>query len=194
MHPVRSESSERLRSKQEERFRARQAEKAQRLRSERERRDARDTLAAETRLDDEPLLDALLDLGVRAESLSAFFLAPLVAVAWADGRVDERERERVLAAARHEGLDPSRPAHQLLERWLDEAPDDRFLPTWQRFVAASVRRGGRGVLADVEAKLAGRLREVAVASRGTLGIGRISREEAATLSRVAVALMDSGRA
>jgi hypothetical protein len=67
-------------------------------------------------IDDEAVLQQLASLGVRAETLAALTLIPLVEVAWADDRMEEREREAVLAGAESSGIAVDSPSHGLLER------------------------------------------------------------------------------
>jgi len=51
------------------------------------------------------LLARARQLGITAETAPAFFLAPLVQVAWAEGKVTKDELEAVLKIARERGID-----------------------------------------------------------------------------------------
>ena len=54
-------------------------------------------------MDNPDLLLRVKELGVTVDSAPAFFLAPLVQVAWAEGSVTEQERDTVLRLARARG-------------------------------------------------------------------------------------------
>ena len=51
-------------------------------------------LAVKLQIDDPALLRRIMALGVTLDTGAAFLLAPLVQVAWAEGGVTDRERER----------------------------------------------------------------------------------------------------
>jgi hypothetical protein len=51
-------------------------------------------------------------------------LAPLVAVAWADGEVVRAERVLVLREARRCGLEPGTEPYERVRGWLDQGPPD----------------------------------------------------------------------
>ncbi len=89
------------------------------------------------------------------EKLAALALAPLVEVAWADGAVTPGERQGVIEAARHFGLDQhSEFCRSTLRRWLHEAPPTEALQEWRRLLAATLtkssaraaRKSGEGLL------------------------------------------------
>jgi len=74
--------------------------------------------------------EALLALGITAENAAAFEALPLVEVAWADGRIDEEERWRLLEVATRLGVEFGRPAHALLESWLERRPAPQLFGAW----------------------------------------------------------------
>ena len=65
-------------------------------------------IAEATGITDDQVLDNLVKLNLRGDMMAAFQLYPLVAVAWADGKVDENERLAVLNAAQEQGIARSR--------------------------------------------------------------------------------------
>ena len=78
------------------------------------------------------IAQAVRELGYQPETIPLVYLAPLVQVAWADGRLTAREREDIEAAARARGIEAGSAAHQQLLQWLDAAhPDGRFRGTLQ---------------------------------------------------------------
>src|SRR3989454_7554191 len=76
---------------------------------------------------DEALLDRLLEMDLGPETILALILVPLVAVAWADGRIDPRERAALLKAAEERGVAPGSAARRLPEGWLLRRPESHLL-------------------------------------------------------------------
>ena len=62
-------------------------------------------------IQDEDYLHHLMELGIRPSTVLALSLVPLMAVAWADGKLDDRERDAVLKAAETRGVAPDSPGH-----------------------------------------------------------------------------------
>ena len=91
----------------------------------------------------------------------------------------------MLAGAAEAGLGREHVGHQLLDRWLREAPPRDLLATWTDYVRAiSAALDGEGRRA-LQADLLGRARRVAEATGGFLGIGRkVSASEEAVLARL----------
>jgi len=72
------------------------------MRATKEMAETRESLAAVTGIRDAQVLQKLLKLDIRAEPAVSFALVPLVAVAWADGQIDAKERRAVLAGWRRQ--------------------------------------------------------------------------------------------
>ena len=89
---------------EEEFFRRQDAALLAQRRTEEERRAARAALAAASHITDDALLDQLVALGINPNTLTALSLVQLVEVAWADGKVEDAEKQAILAAARAAGL------------------------------------------------------------------------------------------
>ena len=95
----------------------------------REQQDAehtRESLAAASGISDDTVLEELRLARIRAESLAAVSLRPLIQVAWADGRLAEQERSAILSTAQEDGMSEDQPACQLLGQWLERAPDSKL--------------------------------------------------------------------
>jgi len=154
------------------------------LRKSMEREESREALAAATGLGDRKLLDALLDAGLQATTLTAITLVPAIFVAWADGKVDEAERETILKAAADHGIEKESPGHQLLESWLGRKPKKSLWETWRQYAGAlrqSLPADSATTLSDQVQRLA---TAVAEASGGVLGIGKISKDERDVLDQI----------
>ncbi len=174
------------RTLEEEFFRRQQATLLARLRAEEEQEAARAALAAASRIKDPALLDQLVALGIGADTLTALSLVPLVEVAWADGTVEEAEKQAILVAARAVGLEGTSTGHRLLEKCLSERPRAELRNLWEQYIKSVC-----GALSDEERaalrhELLQRARGVAEAAGGIMGLGaRVSRREEALLSELA---------
>jgi len=126
----------------------------------------------------------LLDAGASGASLAGLALVPLVEVAWADGIVDEREREAVFAGARACGLRLEGVNRDALERALRTPVTPELRAAWREFareVAAALSQEARS---ELRAQMLGHARAVAAATGGFLGVGTVSRDEERTLRRL----------
>jgi hypothetical protein len=161
---------------------------ARRLQQElrREEEDALEGLAGASGISDETLLRKLAGLGIRADTLAALTLIPLIEVAWADGKMDEKEREAVLSGAESTGIPRESPSHGLLRIWIEDQPAPDLVDAWGDFIGTLC-----GELSDeqrdrLERNILDRAREVAEAAGGFLGLGtKVSKEESAVLESLA---------
>jgi len=178
-------NSKRGRGGEEEYFRKLERERlAQRELAERRAAELRE-LAEALGLGDASRGEALLALGITAETAPAFEALPLVEVAWADGAVAEDERWRLLEAATRLGVELGRPAHALLESWLERRPHSELFSAWHDFARH----------APVRSRLFEAAERVAGAAGGVLGFGTISRAERQALDGIRKSLANvAGRA
>jgi hypothetical protein len=147
-----------------------------------EEREAAGALGRATGVDDPALLARLAALGIRPETLAALTLIPLVEVAWADGVMDAKERDAVLASAVTSGIAEESASHRLLELWTLERPSPALLEAWRAFIGALVASLGARECANLRKKLIGRAVAVANAAGGLLDARpNISAEERAVL-------------
>jgi hypothetical protein len=94
----------------------------------------REELREVVQIKDEAFLDRLIELGINPETVLALTLVPLTAVAWADGILEDRERDAVMKAAEEKGVSPGTAGHQLLETWLSRRPDPEVFEIWKKYV------------------------------------------------------------
>jgi hypothetical protein len=144
---------------------------------ERTRVEQMESLAEISGIEDVEVLEKLVVLGLGHEALAALTLYPLVAVAWADGKVDSRERETALAAAIECGLERDGVSYHLLEDWLEHAPDALLLRAWQGFVRELAQQMTPEWRATFEHELLRRSRAVANASGEFLALDKTSKSE-----------------
>ena len=164
------------------------AERIEKLHQARERKQAKDALARATGIAEERVLEEILDVGVDTETLKALSLVPLVCVAWADGKLDDKEREAALRAAEAEGVCRESGSYPLFEAWLSKPPGaggGTLLEAWKDYTAALLGFLGDEAREALRRDILGRAREVARATGGLLGLGRrISPEEQAMLDEL----------
>lgn len=157
----------------------------QALRDKTASKQRREALSSASGITDDELLDRLEELEVSAETLAALSLVPLIAVAWADGNLDIKERQAVLDAAARKGLDAEHPGHQLLQQWLQRKPDAQLLAVWKGYVATLSQTLGQSAKDALKADLLGRARAVAETAGGLLGFGnKVSKTEQAALDEL----------
>lgn len=168
----------------EEAFFCKQDELRAQIHAAREHATAHEALAAHTPGADAALLDRLVELGIRVESLAALMLVPLVEVAWADGTMDPREREAVLNAATATGIELGSPSHALLESWTQDRPPAALYEAWRQYVASLCNELSADHRWHLEEQLLGRARNIARAAGGFLGLAKVSKPEEDVLQRL----------
>lgn len=126
---------------------------------------------------EERVLASLVQAGVRAETLAAVSLIPLVEVAWCDGAVSPEEREAVLNAAVSRGIVPASAAYDLLKHWLEQRPDAHIASSWKDYVQEMAKIMPQEEVAKLKKGVMERARHVAEAAGGFLGLATISRHE-----------------
>lgn len=169
----------------EDSFFAKEDEKLRKsLQEKEETKNKKEALSAASGITDDAVLEQLIALDIRSDTLAALSLVPLVEVAWADGTMDDKERSAILSAAKDIGLGSESAA--LLEGWLATQPGSRVLSAWKDYVAALVSTMDVATKDKLKQDLLGRVHTVAEAAGGFLGIvGAISSEEKAKLEELA---------
>ncbi len=127
-------------------------------------------------MSNEPEL-TLADLGMDALSSRALATLPLVQVAWADGTIQAKERERVLRAA-DEALGLGEEGARLLQDWLLHRPSDAYFAAGRRLLRSFAVTPRSGFDEPLLRKVLALAEEAAKAARGWLswfGIGAAER-------------------
>jgi len=162
----------------EEAFFARENQRLlERMRAKAELDERREALREVLLVKDEAFIDHLLELSIGPQTVLAVALIPLAAVAWADGKLDDREREAVLRAAEQRSVKPGTEAHELLTSWLEHRPGAGLIETWKRYVRALAPSFSDEEREAMRESVIGTARHVAEAAGGFLGLARISAAE-----------------
>jgi len=173
--------NERRKSLEEAFFKERDQQLLNKLRSEFEAFEEKNKIAHVSGIMDPQVLKDLVEAGVRAETMLAMRLVPVVEVAWSDGSLSPEERAAVLNAAASLDIHPGTAPYEMLSRWLQERPDPRLAAAWKEYVKELARVLPAGSLAELKRQTLDRCRRVAEAAGGFLGIGTISRSEQAKI-------------
>ena len=139
-------------------------------------------LAAVSGIQNPKVLEKLVGLGMTSSTMASLAVLPLVEVAWADGQLDEKEKEAVLAGAAHNGMAKGSIEYGLLDSWLKERPQPKLLDAWMYYIA-----GLREVLSlkemnELQVDLLNKAKKVAQTTGGLLS--KISSEEQAVLKKM----------
>ncbi|MFO0828594.1 MAG: hypothetical protein U0572_10660 [Phycisphaerales bacterium] len=130
----------------------------------------KEELRKKANITNEEVLDRLVAINVRGELLTAFKLYPLVEIAWADGKVDDRETRAVLDAAVKFGVPREGAAIQGLEAWLKRGPTKDGRAAWHAFAADLRNTLTPEELGTFRKDLVRAAKTVAEASGGFLGM------------------------
>lgn len=175
-----------VRKREEEYFRQRDKELIERMRQAAEAEQARKNLQDASGIENSALLQDLEELGFTPDTLSLLPLVPVLQVAWAEGGISAAERTMIVNLARSRGIAPGSAADLQLTDWLDRRPSDETFRKAGRLIGAMLDRPGS--LKVDAADLLAYCEQIAAASGGIFGIGKVSAEERAALEQIATQL------
>jgi len=178
----------RARALEEAFFNKQNQEILEKMRAKDAEKHTKSDLTKATGIEDEAVLTALLKTGVGAGTLAAISLAPLVLMAWRDGKLDTHERSAILRAAEERGLEQGTTTYSLIEKWLESRPGKEMKPAWEAYVKSLRERMPKDAYATLREEIVCRTREVARAAGGILGISSVSKSEKALLAEIEAAL------
>lgn len=160
----------------------------EKLRKEQSTTETAESIMKITGITDPKVAAELASIGVTIETLTAFRLVPLVAVAWADDRLEENERDAILQAAEKSGITPEEPAMAMLRLWTNKRPGAELMEAWCHYtksLSGSLNEANRAVFRK---EVIEQVQAVARSAGGLLGIASISASEKAVIDRVERAL------
>ena len=172
---------ERGRSLEDDYFRKKDRELVEKLQRAAAAETARADISKATGLSDPALADELLALGFTGETVALLPIVPIVQMAWAEGGVSAAERDLIVKFARGRGIAAGSAADTQLSAWMSARPSEEVFTRAGRLIRAMLDSGGAGLNAD---DLVAYCENIASASGGVFGIGKISGEERALLSKL----------
>ena len=175
---------ERGRALENEFYEKQDKEKLAAMKTKLDSQSSRDELRKASGMTDDAVLDKLVALGLRGNTIAALSLVPLIEVAWADGEIQDNERTAILQGAHGKGLEQGSDGYELLQSWLKRKPAVALIEAWEAYIKALT-----GQLNDEQNKLlknqiVGFAKMVAAAAGGFLGIGKVSASEEKVLHRI----------
>jgi len=144
----------------------------------------RDELRKASGMTDDAVLDKLVTLGLRANTIAALSLVPLIEVAWADGKIQDNERTAILQGAHGKGLDRGKPGYELLETWLGTRPGHELFEAWEAYIKALASQLNDEQNRLLRTQIIGFAKMVAASAGGVFGIGKVSAAEDKVLKRI----------
>jgi hypothetical protein len=182
--PDRDAFAERGRSFEEEYFRKKDRELIEKMRQAAAAEQTRADLGRKTGLTDPALLKELQDLGFTPETVSLLPLIPLIQVAWAEGGITKAERDLIVRLAKSRGIETGSDANEQLLQWMIAPPSPEVFAGAGRLIRAMLDSGSAQTGDLTADDLVKYCEEIAAASGGILGIGRLSADERALLSTI----------
>lgn len=176
------------RKREEEYFRRKDRELIERMRQQTEAASARQQLEAATGIRDPESLKDLEALGFTPRTLALLPLMPVLQVAWAEGGISTAEREMIVNLARSRDIEPGSAADQQLQGWLDTRPSEDTFRKAGRLIAAILDQPGGPEMQVSADDLLKYCEQIASASGGLFGFGKVSTEEKAALEQIATQL------
>lgn len=147
----------------------------------------REELRKASGMTDQAVLDKLVALGLRGNTIAALSLVPLIQVAWADGKIQDNERTAILQGAHGKGLEKGTAGYELLQTWLQQKPSIELIEAWEAYIKALGSQLNDEQNRLLKNQIVGFAKMVAAAAGGFLGIGKISAEEEKVLERIEAA-------
>jgi hypothetical protein len=179
---------ERGRALEDEYFRRKDRELLEKIRHKAATEEAERALGASAGISDPEVLHELRALGFTPETIALLPLVPVLQVAWAEGGVTPVERHLIEKLANARGIVPGSGADAQLMDWLANRPSDEVFHGAARLTLALLESGS-SVVADLRAdQLVEYCEQVASASGGIFGLGRVSADERALLASIAADL------
>lgn len=147
----------------------------------------REELRKASGMSDDSVLDRLVELGMRANTIAALSLVPLIAVAWADGEIQDNERTAILQGAHGKGLEQGTDGYELLQTWLKSKPSDDLFTAWESYIKALAGQLNEEQGRLLKNQIVSFAKMVATAAGGLLGFGKVSGSEEKMLGRIEAA-------
>ena len=148
---------------------------------------SREDLRKASGMTDDSVLDKLVALGLKSNTIAALSLVPLIAVAWADGTIQDNERTAILQGAHGKGLEQGTDGYDVLNHWLAKRPDDALFVAWEAYIKSLASQLNDEQNRLLKNQIVGFAKMVAGSAGGFLGIGRVSASEEKVLARIEAA-------
>ncbi len=136
---------------------------------------------------DEAVLDKLIALDIRPDVLATLFAIPLIAVAWADGELQEEERDELFRYAHKAGLNNKQVDTKIISVWLKQKPAPELMEAWEHYIQELCKQLSPEERQSLKEEVLTDARTIANAAGGFLGFGTLSPEEQKVLGQLEAA-------
>jgi len=154
----------------------------------RKTKETKEALARVSGIEDEVVLDKLVALDVKPETLAPFSLIPLIEVAWADGVVTGDEAAAILESASGSGIKKGSVEYDLLKQWIGRKPSPDLIEAWIQYARDLGSKLTQIERDSLRASVISRAKRLARVSGGVFGIGAVSVQEKTALGKMEQAL------
>jgi len=180
--------TEDIRKREEEYFRCKDRELLERMRQAAADAAARQSIENVTGIHDPEQIQELQALGFTPATLPLLPLVPVLQVAWAEGGVSAAERTMIIDLARSRDIAAGTDADAQLQEWLDQKPADATFRKAARLIGAMLDHPEGAEMQVSADDLLKYCEQIAHASGGLFGIGKVSAEEKAALQQITAQL------
>ncbi len=154
------------------------------LKEKLEQEDRRKALADVTGIEAPDVLEHLAQIGAAPETLVAFTMIPVIAVAWADGKLVDKEVAAILDVIHEAGVEERTAGRQLLQQWLEHPPQRDLYELWFEYIEALKPLLRESEIEELREGILKHTEWVAKSAGATLGLNAISTSERKVLQRV----------
>jgi hypothetical protein len=133
---------------------------------------------------DGEVLQHLETLGFTDQTVSLLAMVPLVHVGWADGGMATSAAQRIMEASREHHIEELSEAGRQLREWLESRPSDDFFDGALQAIRTVLQHQSFSERERYVRNLLKQCIDIAAASGGVLGFGKISKSERDVLDRV----------
>ena len=160
-------------------------EEDERLLEKLRKKEKREALRELVQVEDDVFLERLIELGISPETVLALTLVPLIAVVWADGKLEDREREAIIKAAEENGISEGTAEYQLLETWLSRQPEQELFESWKKYIQGIWKNFDGEERSQMRKTTLDRALAVAESAGGFLGLtSKVSASERAVIEEM----------
>ncbi len=150
-------------------------------------KETKENLAKVSGIRNEAVLENLVALGIRPETLTTLLAVPLAEVAWADGELQEKERDALIAYAEKAGVRNKDVNPETVSAWLRRKPEVELMNAWELYIQALSRELSESDRLALKEEVMADARSIADAAGGFLGFGRLCQAEQRMLARLEAA-------
>jgi hypothetical protein len=136
---------------------------------------------------DEAVLDKLIQLNIRPDVLATLFAIPLIEVAWADGELQDQERDELFRFVHKAGLRNKQVDTIMISVWLKQKPGPELMEAWEHYIQALSQQLSPEERQSLKEEVLADARTIANAAGGFLGFGTLSPEEQKVLDQLEAA-------